>query len=158
MPVLSAVLKVVAPALASLAGGPLAGSVMSWIGETLLGNKDASLTDVVMAVKDPDNLVKLQALENEVILARIKSEDADKDRQAAINLEEAKSESFWKAGARPAALWIAVLGFGYNYLIVPVCHSFGFPAVGIPADEIMWLLGGLLGLGGFRTVEKLKKK
>jgi hypothetical protein len=158
MNLLSSVLSNVAPALASLAGGPLAGTVVSWLSNLFFGNESSSITDIVTAIKDPDNLFKLKELESQITLARLKSEDADKDRQTAVNLVEAQSESFWKAGARPAALWISVVGFAYNFIAVPIGQSLGVPMVVIASDQLMWLLGGLLGLGSMRTIEKIKGK
>lgn len=156
MEILKNVLAVVAPALAAMLGGPAAGALVGFLGQTFLGNKAASATDIALAIKDPINLVRIKELEQQFALAQLVSADKDKDRQTDINKIEASSEDLFKSGARPAALWIAVLGFGYNYLVVPICLSFGYPAVGIPSEELSWLLGGLLGLGAMRSYDKIK--
>ena len=148
------IVKSIAPAVGSLIGGPLAGIAVSWLGEKLLGNSGTKPAELIAALKDPAIIVKLQELENQITLAQI----ASQNKQIDVNIEEAKSEGFFKSGARPAALWLAVIGWGYNFVIVPICHSFGIPAVGIDTDQIVYLLGGLLGLGGFRTYEKVAGK
>ena len=57
--------------------------------------------------------------------------------QIQINQEEAKSENIFKSGWRP---------------------SIGHAAILIPFDTntLMTVLGGLLGIGGLRTIEKIK--
>jgi hypothetical protein len=92
---------------------------------------------------------------------------ADKT-QADLNTKQADSPSLFVAGARPAALWLAVIGFGYVVILQPLATWFlqlfgvvaGLPNIPAPpllnADAIHALLFGLLGLGGLRTVEKVK--
>jgi len=152
--ILANIIKTVAPGLATLLGGPLAGGVVSLIGNLILGNPSASEQDITLALSNPANLVRLKEIEAQLDLAHLASSDKDKDRQVEVNKVEAASEGFFKSGARPAALWLSVIGWGY--ILVPICHTMGIPAVGINTDQITWLLGGLLGLGAFRTFEKVK--
>ena len=77
--------------------------------------------------------------------------------QLEINKEEAKSTSLWVAGWRPGAGWVCVAGLAYNFLLYPVVNGFGYPIKPIETDELLYLLGALLGVGSLRTVEKIKK-
>lgn len=83
--------------------------------------------------------------------------------QQEINLEEAKSENLFKSGWRPFIGWTCGLGFFAKFLVGPflfiVAQLVGFPLVLPPIDvsEMMPLLIGLLGLGAYRTYEKVKK-
>lgn len=85
--------------------------------------------------------------------------------QAAINQEEAKSPDNFRGGWRPAVGWVGVIGMGYMAIIRPLLPwtvaVFGIdvpPLPPIDTEELMILLTGILGLGGMRTVERLKSK
>jgi hypothetical protein len=86
--------------------------------------------------------------------------------QTAINLAEANNPSIWVSGWRPAAAWCCVFGLAYSFFLQPMFGWFTVlfgAAIGasIPSppvlnvEVIMGLLTGMLGLGGFRTVEKI---
>jgi len=81
--------------------------------------------------------------------------------QAEINKAEAGNPNLFVSGARPAALWVCVLGFGYTYLLQPLLAwasiNFGWIAPP-PVDSglLYQLMIGMLGLGGFRSYEKSK--
>lgn len=81
--------------------------------------------------------------------------------QINVNAEEAKSTNWFVAGARPAAMWVCVLGLAYQFLAYPfivlICANAGAqnpPTLDI--GTLMTLLGGMLGIGGMRTVEKIR--
>ena len=82
--------------------------------------------------------------------------------QALANIEEAKHRSVFVAGWRPAIGWVAAIGLGYQFLILPfagLINSFLSTPVELPAiqaAELMTLTISLLGLGGLRTFEKIK--
>ena len=83
--------------------------------------------------------------------------------QIAVNAEEAKSPSLFVSGWRPAVGWAGAVGFSYATIVEPVGRfvaSVGFGYAGVfPELELGLLLttlGGLLGLGALRTVEKVK--
>lgn len=85
--------------------------------------------------------------------------------QNAINLEEAKSDSLFKSGWRPAVGWVCVAGLTYTFVVKPILPwivaLFGVvvvPMPDIPMGDLSVLLCGLLGLGGFRTFEKIRGK
>lgn len=83
--------------------------------------------------------------------------------QIQTNIEEAKSTSLLVAGWRPFVGWIGGFALAYAALLEPLMRFvaqvfFGyvgdFPA--IDTSLTMQVLFGLLGLGAFRTVEKVK--
>ena len=82
--------------------------------------------------------------------------------QLDINKVEAANPSVFVSGARPFIMWVCGFGCAWNWIGLPVaCFIFaalGKPITLAPADlsEMMPLLLGMLGLGGFRTIEKLK--
>lgn len=84
--------------------------------------------------------------------------------QLAINLADAQSGSGFRGGARPMAMWVCVAAMLYDTVIramVPwvlqVAGVQGVPPLpevgGASMDAIMW---GLLGLGGYRSLEKIR--
>jgi len=82
--------------------------------------------------------------------------------QLEVNKAEAASGSIFVAGWRPAVGWVCVLGMAMNFLIVPL-GNFGLAIAKIQivlplidTSTMMPVLMGMLGLGGLRTVEKLK--
>jgi len=75
--------------------------------------------------------------------------------QIDVNKVQAAHKSLFVAGGRPAIMWICAVGLLYNVLLHPILDIwYEMPAVN--ADVLMPVLMGLLGLGGMRTVEKLK--
>lgn len=82
--------------------------------------------------------------------------------QAVANIEGAKHRSVFVAGWRPSIGWIAALGLGYQFLVLPfagLINAFLTAPVELPslqADQLMTLVLSLLGLGGMRTFEKIK--
>lgn len=84
-------------------------------------------------------------------------------KQADINIAEAQNPNFWVSGARPAMLWICVVGFAWHYILYPALFFLGstFHVTGMPTNSgidggLFELAFGLLGLSGLRTYEKLK--
>jgi hypothetical protein len=89
--------------------------------------------------------------------------------QIEINRESAKSNSLFVAGARPFILWTCGIAFAFNFIVMPLfpwilsIASIWYPEaskISQPAplsmSEMMPVLMGLLGLGGYRTFEKTK--
>lgn len=83
--------------------------------------------------------------------------------QVKVNAIEAASPDKFRGGWRPATGWVCVFGFAYMLLarpllpwIISVCGGSAPPLPAIDTTETFALLSGLLGLGGFRTYEKLK--
>ncbi|WMM95508.1 hypothetical protein CRP227_gp45 [Roseobacter phage CRP-227] len=82
--------------------------------------------------------------------------------QAVANIEGAKHRSVFVAGWRPAIGWVAALGLGYQFLVLPFAGLINaylkLPAElpQLQAEQLMTLVLSLLGLGGMRTFEKYK--
>lgn len=92
-----------------------------------------------------------QSGELAVILAQLK-----------VNEVEAANQSIWVAGWRPAVGWVCALAFFYKFVFAPLfvllLTTFGLNIVLPVLDftEMSTILLGMLGIGGLRTVEKLK--
>lgn len=78
--------------------------------------------------------------------------------QIELNKVEAQSSNFFVSGARPSAMWICSLGFAYSVIIQPIMQGLGYDFPTLDNDVLMTMLTALLGLGGFRTFEKTRKK
>lgn len=82
--------------------------------------------------------------------------------QIEVNKEEAKSANLFVAGWRPFIGWICGASFAYSFLIGPIvtqvsiAYGYNFPMPPIDMANMMYVLGGMLGLGGMRTYEKMK--
>jgi hypothetical protein len=78
--------------------------------------------------------------------------------QIELNKTEAQSSNFFVSGARPSAMWVCSLGFAYSVIIQPIMQGFGYDFPVLDNEVLMTMLAALLGLGGFRTYEKTRKK
>jgi len=86
--------------------------------------------------------------------------------QLEVNKAEAANSSVFVAGWRPFIGWVCGAALAYNYILLPLAvyaASFMSEAavtrlLNAPKlDENLWvLLGSMLGLGGLRTLEKVK--
>jgi len=84
--------------------------------------------------------------------------------QLEINKAEAQHRSIFVAGWRPFLGWGLSFAMIWHFVLVPMV-TFGFAYAGMVApdlpvfdmDSLLTVLLGMLGLGGLRTVEKIKK-
>lgn len=81
--------------------------------------------------------------------------------QMTVNKQEAASEKLFVAGWRPSVGWICSLALGYQFLLNPfLVWAALYNEIPAPPEidttALMTLLVGMLGLGGYRTYEKLK--
>mgnify|MGYP003115002181 CR=1 FL=1 len=83
--------------------------------------------------------------------------------QIEVNKIEAGSASFFKSGWRPSVGWICSFALGYHFVLQPmiafVLVAAGYDLV-LPEFDmttLMTVLMGLLGLGGMRSFEKVKR-
>jgi hypothetical protein len=82
--------------------------------------------------------------------------------QIEVNKEEAKSSDVFRGGWRPFIGWTCGTAFALHFVVFPVLNFFliaaGEAEVKILFDmnTLLTVLGGLLGLGAFRSYEKVK--
>ena len=82
--------------------------------------------------------------------------------QTDVNKVEAANASLFVSGWRPFVGWVCGVGLSVQFLVGPlftwiatlVGHPTPFPP--IDTSTLITMLGGLLGLGGLRTVEKIQ--
>lgn len=110
--------------------------------------------------------LELQAklVEQELELAKLLS--ANDQGQIEINKEEAKSNSLFVSGWRPFVGWTCAVGVAWAFVVKPFLDWIvsllarfypvlqGFASPELNTGELMSLLLGLLGMGGFRMMEK----
>jgi hypothetical protein len=83
--------------------------------------------------------------------------------QIEVNKIESASNSFFKSGWRPFVGWTCGIALCYHFVLQPflmfLCVSFGHP-MDLPVFDMSTLttvLFGMLGLGGMRSFEKVKR-
>ena len=82
--------------------------------------------------------------------------------QLDANRAEASSPNWFVAGARPFIMWVCGFGFAIQFVVGPIAewvsalfsHPVMFPRMDM--GTMMPLLFGMLGLGAYRTVEKVQ--
>lgn len=121
---------------------------------------DRVLPDPTQKLAAQLELLKLQqagefkALEADLQLALAQTE---------VNKVEAASPDLFKSGWRPGAGWICVLGLAYQFLAQPLAawasaiNGWPVPPV-LQLGDLYGLLFGMLGLGAYRSVERVKGK
>ena len=141
--------------------------ILETIGSVLgIGSKliDKIWPDKVEAEKAKLKLLELQQQ------GEFKELDAELEKarmQISVNVAEANSGSNFRGGWRPFVGWVCGVGLAYAVLIqplatgliqafVPEMKTFVMPSV--QTDALMALLFGMLGLGGYRTYEKVIKR
>jgi hypothetical protein len=112
---------------------------------------------------DSGDQIKLIELAQALELEALKADQSLAIAQAQINLADAQSSSLFKGGWRPAAGWVCVFALFYQFLLCPLLpwllQSFGVAVTPMPVidgESLFALLGGLLGLGSFRTFERVR--
>lgn len=137
-------------------GNALGGSVGTFA-EKLIGIFKVSATAKAEHQAEMDMAILAQQKELLDIVS-----DATKG-QLEINKVEAASTNWFVAGWRPAVGWVCTLGFFMTFIFRPLlmwgCAIFGkqdvaatFPQ--LDTTQMMELLMGMLGMGGFRMWEK----
>lgn len=129
---------------------PVLGSIIEKIIPDPQAAADAKLRALEMAQKG-----ELAALDADMRLAL---------GQLEVNKVEASTDVF-RGGWRPACGWTCALGLFYSFLLRPllpwVVQVAGVNVPPLPpldSEALMALLFGMLGLGGYRTFERVKGK
>ena len=104
-------------------------------------------------------VLKMQQAGEFKVMEALVSGDAG---QHMVNAEEAKSDSLFKSGWRPAVGWICALALACQFFLIPLLGWAAVNGLGWAAppklelDELITILMGMLGLGAFRTYEKVR--
>ena len=126
---------------------------------------EAGIKVIERIFPDPNEAAKakleLFKLQQSGELAALAQETDIATAQAEINKVEAASDDLFKSGWRPAVGWICVVGLSYQFFARPTMnfmlalseHTVMMPPLEL--DTLMTLLFGLLGLGWFRSYEKI---
>lgn len=84
-------------------------------------------------------------------------------KQIDVDQAEAQSDNLFVAGWRPFIGWVCGLAFAWQYIGLPLCLYIGnatghvvTPPV-FDTSSMITVLLGMLGLGGFRTYEKVQR-
>jgi len=105
----------------------------------------------------PDKNKRME-FEHEITKGFLSSDLAQMD----VNKQEAAHKSLFVAGWRPAVGWTCAIALAYNFLLYPTLlwgTAIWAPDITPPVlntDTLETILMGMLGLGGLRTIEKLK--
>lgn len=108
----------------------------------------------------PDPEKKAQA-EREFMLLLQEQDFRKVIAQLEVNAKEAASPHLFVAGWRPAVGWCCGAGFLWatigHPIVAWVAATKGWPAPpAIDTEVLLYVLGGMLGLGGLRSFEKTK--
>lgn len=123
-----------------------------------------SILDVGKTILDrfiPDPAAKAAA-EMELVKMAADGELKQVIAQLEINAKEAAHPSIWVSGGRPLFMWIGGFGFGYATIVQPILTWYarvkGWPEPPDVNTDLLWVVvTGLLGIGGLRSVEKVKR-
>lgn len=145
-------------------------SAIPVIGDIIGGAKEL----ISEAITDKDKKLelenKLQQLGIKAETSILEANHKERMAQVELNKEEAKSKSLFVAGWRPAVGWVCVFGLAYAWVVKHLL-IFGLSVASIwcpkaaevitllptlSIGEITGLLIPLLGLGLYRTAEKIK--
>lgn len=118
----------------------------------------STILDKVIEDKD-----QKAALAHEIATLAEKQAQEQVMGQIEVNKTEAQHPSMFVAGWRPAVGWVCAIAMLFNFLLIPFINlGLDIAAMDIQLDLIdmetmMPVLFGMLGLGGMRTAEKIKK-
>lgn len=125
---------------------------------------NVGIGEIIGAVgKIADDLTTSNKERMDAELDAYKAESERMGGQVEINKIEAASGSLFVSGGRPFVVWVCAFALAYAAVIEPIARfvaTVGFAYSGpfpvIDTDLTMQVLLGLLGLGAYRSVEKIK--
>lgn len=123
------------------------------------------MIDLLGKLVDPVSNILDKVVEDKDQKARLAHEIAtmaEKNSQALmmqqLKILQADAQGNWfQASWRPLIGWICGISLGINYMIAPIALGFGFEIPQADMSVMMPLLLGMLGIGGMRSFDKLKK-
>lgn len=109
----------------------------------------------------PEDKTKRRAMEAEFLRLAADGELKQVLAQLEINAREAQHASWWVSGWRPYFGWVGGTAFAYVGLMQPLlswaASINGWPAPPDIDTEFLWVVvSGLLGIGGLRSLEKVR--
>ena len=127
---------------------PLIGDVL----DKVLPDAQASANAKVelMRIAQAGELAQLNA-DTSLALGQIETNKAE--------AQSGRAAALW----RPGAGWVCVAGMGYTFLAQPLLawlsaiQGWPVPPI-INTDTLLFLVTGMLGLGGYRSIERIKGK
>ncbi len=145
------------------------------IGEAI-GNLALKIREAITgkSILDSKDQIALLSLANEMDRLKLQADAALIQGQLEINKAEAASSSVWKGGWRPYIGWICGTAVAMAYIpralvsvifwgiqcwsVIQAGGSALPPYPSMDLSELMTILGGMLGFGILRTVERTKGK
>ncbi len=118
-----------------------------------------ALQKVLDLIPDANAKARAEAEFTRQVLAAVAEEGRE---NRAVNLAEAQHHSIFVAGWRPFIGWICGFACAFEFLARPVwvwSAAVWWPASPVPPSlsPVLWeLMFGMLGIGGLRTLEKVK--
>ena len=103
---------------------------------------------------------ELNRQDHDLDMAELAAETGLLTAQAATNTEQAKSDSIFVSGARPAIMWVLAIGLGIHWIFNPVMvwltglAGYSITPPQIDVVSLLTLAPGMLGMK-LRTDEKL---
>jgi hypothetical protein len=136
----------------------MSGTILS----VLTGGVSSLLGPVVNRLADliPDPVAKAQAMQ-ELQEKMLAADQAMQQQQDQINANEASNNNMFVSGWRPFIGWVCGVGLAWSVFVGPlfqwIANLFGskVQAPTFNTDSLMSILIPMLGLGAYRTVEKL---
>lgn len=133
----------------------------------LLGKVIETVANFIDPTKKAEAELAILRLQQEAEFKEIDAALAQAKQQNDINLEQAKSDSFFVAGPRPALMWVGVIGLSYQWLVIPL-GLFTYSLITgekFPVEppemsgDMLAMMASLMGLQiGFRSWEKVKRQ
>ena len=91
-------------------------------------------------------------------LATMADNHAQELALAQLEVLKADAKGGWfQASWRPLIGWICGLSLGINYMVAPIAAGFGVTIPQADMSVMMPLMFGMLGIGGMRSYDKMKK-
>ena len=126
--------------------------------KSLLPSSQTTASLLSTVEKFIDGKASMEELEAEERKSALSAEVQLALAQIKLNTKESRHVSVFVAGWRPFVGWVGAIGFAMLAIIFPLLQFF-LPEAGTPdldSNLVLTILGGMLGIGGLRTFEKLK--
>lgn len=154
-------IKQILPTIATTLGGPLAGVAVNFLADKLGVDKTNEAVTNALSGMTAEQLIQSKQLDLDFQKHMADNGIAIDLAQIAVNLEEAKHESVFVAGARPFIIWVGGVSLAYATILEPLLRfiaQVGFKYTGVfPVVDTtltMGVLAGALGISALRSQDK----